>query len=376
MTLADLADVKFVDADPDEIMAALVADYLEITKRKTLAKGDPVRLFLLAVAESIVRLRNAINYTGKMNLLKYAEGDFLDHMGAFFDTPRLDAAAAATTIKITLSTARERGTVIPAGTRISNGDRLYFSLPEEAVIPAGETEILVPAECMETGETGNDYMPGEISTIVDPVPYVASMANTTKTEGGSERETDAHYRERIHEAPEKFSTAGPYGAYRYWAMSASALIADAQPYGPEDSPGEVEIYVLLENGGIPGEEMLSKVLDAVADDEKGVRPFTDHVTAKPPDIVEYDLSLEYYMLSGADATATEKAVEEAVDGYVLWQKAKLGRDINPDELVLRLKSINGVKRVNILSPVFTSLDERQVALAGSVQIRAMGSEDE
>lgn len=375
MKLADLADVEFVNADKDAVVAALMADYKEIVKRSP-AKGDPVRLFLLVVAESIVRMRNAINYTGKQNLLKYAEGDHLDHLGSFLDTPRLEAVEAVTTIKVTLSSARERNTEIPAGTRVSNGDRLYFALSEDGVIPAGQTEILLPASCMETGEIGNDYMAGEISTIVDPIPYVSQMTNITKTEGGSDREEDDHYRERIHEAPEKFSTAGSAGAYRYWAMTASALISDVKPYGPEESPGTVELYVLLENGGIPEEEILQKVLNAVSADEKGVRPLTDYVKALPPNIVDYDINVEYYISKDADATATEKAAETAIDEYVLWQKTKLGRDINPDELLYRLKSINGVKRARILSPLFVELDDRQVAIANNVRLVMVGSEDE
>lgn len=375
MKLADLADVEFVNADKDAVVAALMADYKEIVKRSP-AKGDPVRLFLLVVAESIVRMRNAINYTGKQNLLKYAEGDHLDHLGSFLDTPRLEAVEAVTTIKVTLSSARERNTEIPAGTRVSNGDRLYFALSEDGVVPAGQTEILLPASCMETGEIGNDYMAGEISTIVDPIPYVSQMTNITKTEGGSDREEDEHYRERIHEAPEKFSTAGSAGAYRYWAMTASALISDVKPYGPEESPGTVELYVLLENGGIPEEEILQKVLNAVSADEKGVRPLTDYVKALPPNIVDYDINVEYYISKDADATATEKAAETAIDEYVLWQKTKLGRDINPDELLYRLKSINGVKRARILSPLFVELDDRQVAIANNVRLVMVGSEDE
>ena len=375
MKLADLADVEFVNADKDAVVAALMADYKEIVKRSP-AKGDPVRLFLLVVAESIVRMRNAINYTGKQNLLKYAEGEHLDHLGSFLDTPRLEAVEAVTTIKVTLSSARERNTEIPAGTRVSNGDRLYFALSEDGVVPAGQTEILLPASCMETGEIGNDYMAGEISTIVDPIPYVSQMTNITKTEGGSDREEDDHYRERIHEAPEKFSTAGSAGAYRYWAMTASALISDVKPYGPEESPGTVELYVLLENGGIPEEEILQKVLNAVSADEKGVRPLTDYVKALPPNIVDYDINVEYYISKDADATATEKAAETAIDEYVLWQKTKLGRDINPDELLYRLKSINGVKRARILSPLFVELDDRQVAIANNVRLVMVGSEDE
>ena len=134
--------------------------------------------------------------------------------------------------------------------------------------------------------------------------------------------------------------------------------------------------MLLENGGIPGEEILQKVLNAVSADEKGVRPLTDYVKALPPNIVDYDVSVEYYISKDADVTATEKAAEAAVEAYVLWQKTRLGRDINPDELLYRLKSISGVKRARILSPSFVELDDRQVAIASNVRLTMMGSEDE
>ena len=117
-------------------------------------------------------------------------------------------------------------------------------------------------------------------------------------------------------------------------------------------------------------------MNAVSADEKGVRPLTDYVKALPPNIVDYDINVEYYISKDADATATEKAAETAIDEYVLWQKTKLGRDINPDELLYRLKSINGVKRARILSPLFVELDDRQVAIANNVRLVRVGSEDE
>lgn len=47
--------------------------YTAVTGR-TLAKADPVRLFILVIASVVIMLLNKINYTGKQNLLKYAKG--------------------------------------------------------------------------------------------------------------------------------------------------------------------------------------------------------------------------------------------------------------------------------------------------------------
>ena len=53
------------------------------------------------------------------------------------------------------------------------------------------------------------------STMVDPVPYVASVANTATTEGGAEIESDADLAERVFLAPGAYSTAGPEDSYLY-----------------------------------------------------------------------------------------------------------------------------------------------------------------
>lgn len=371
MKVENLPEVEFIKVNSDETLAKLITDYQTITER-SLAKGDPVRLFLMAVAEEIVRLKNEINYAGKMNLLKYAEGDFLDHLGVFTDTERLEADAAITTVKITLSSVRGKDTVIPKGARISNGDKLYFAITEDAIIPAGEIETTAKAECLETGEIGNDYLAGELNTIVDPVPYVQSIINTTKTEGGSDVEKDDHYRERISEAPEKFSNAGSVGAYRYWALSASALITDARPMSP--SKGVVNVYILLQDGELPGDEMREKVYETLSADK--TRPLTDYVQVLAPEVVEYNLRANYYIYKDADATATQKAVKEAANKYALWQKAKLGRDINPTELISYIKSVSGVKRVEVIAPNFVFLTESQVAVNTEIAVVMMGREDE
>ena len=66
-----------------------------------------------------------------------------------------------------------------------------------AEIPAGSTTVDVPATCTVAGTDGNGFAAGELATIVDPIPYVASVTNTTATEGGAEIESDDDLAERV-----------------------------------------------------------------------------------------------------------------------------------------------------------------------------------
>ena len=369
--LKSLPEIVFVDADASKVESSILAEYASITGR-SLAKGDPVRLFLLANAAIIILLLNKINETGKQNLLRYATGSNLDHLGALIGVERIAATAAVTTMQVTLSTELGTSTLIPAGTRFTAGDNVFFALDAPLLIPAGQTSGIGSATCLETGTVGNGYIAGQLTTLVDPVPYVASVSNVTISEGGAAIQDDDSYREDIHGAPEQFSTAGPDGAYIYHAKRASSKITDVAVWSP--SPGTVEVRPLLEGGEVPGQELLNRVKDTLND--KRVRPLTDKVTVLAPEAVSYTVELTYYINRDDEtqASAIQSAVNSAVAAYELWQKAKLGRDINPSELIARIMAA-GAKRVAVTAPVFTKLEQTQVAICTSTKVDLGGIED-
>ena len=139
MKLSDLPDIVFVDASVAKVQEEVFAIYKEQTGR-TPAKGDPIRLFLMTMTYIFVLLLNCINETGKQNLLRYAEEYKLDHIGALVGCDRIPAAAAVTTMEVTLSDEQEVATIIPAGTRFTAGDGIFFALDEAMIIAAGDTE--------------------------------------------------------------------------------------------------------------------------------------------------------------------------------------------------------------------------------------------
>lgn len=369
-SLNNLPSIEFAVKDVSKIETDVITTYEAISGRK-LAPGDPVRLFLQAIASIIAQQRVLIDYSAKQNLLAFAEGNFLDHLGALLETERLPAQPAKTTIRFTINSQPQTVT-IPKGTRVTPDGKIFFATVEAKDIPSGTTEVDVTAECTTAGTIGNDWLAGQISKLVDPLPWVSKVENITTSSGGIDIETDDNYRERIRQAPEKFSVAGPSGAYEYWARTAHQSIIDVSIISP--APGEVEIRPLLEGGEIPGQEILDAVAE-VCSDEK-IRPLTDSVTVLAPAVVNYDINLTYWIdkSNSAIAVSIQNAVNDAVNDYIAWQKSKLGRDINPSELIARIKGA-GAKRVEITSPAFTQVTLEQVAVASNVTVTYGGLED-
>ncbi|VFQ46924.1 baseplate assembly protein [Desulfoluna butyratoxydans] len=372
MSLKNLPDIQFVEADAEKTISNILTVHEGITG-KSLSPADPERLFLMGLASIIVQQRELINHAGKMNLLAYSEGDHLDHLGAFTETERLDSSAAGTLCRFSIAEPLGFVVAINKGIRVSPDGTLFFKTESYAEVAAGESFVDVPVTCMATGAVGNGYVPGQINQMVDPVPYVVSVSNTITSTGGADREGNEPYRERIHNAPDKYSVAGPEGAYIYWAKSAHQEIADVAVVSPADAT--VQVVVLLSGGRLPDETILQTVADAVT--PKNRRPLTDRVSVIAPVPVGFDIDADYF-ISGENQEAIseiQSRVSKAIADYTAWQSEKLGRDINPDELVFRLKSA-GAKRVVLRSPSFQKLATTQVAQAGTQTLNYAGVEDE
>ena len=374
-----LDDITFAAKNPEDIESGNIKRYENLSTR-SLARGDPVRILLESISLGFIELRSVIDYTGKMNLLAFSKGNFLPHLGILLGVTRLKASSALTTLKFTLSEPQGVNILIPQGTRATPDGVIYFATTEAAIIEAGQTEIEVTAQCTVTGTQGNGYVKGQIKKLVDPFIYEMQVENTTESSGGSDIENDENFRERIHLAPESFSVAGPSGAYRFFAISANSNIIDVAVIGPHTEgvdfcpPGNVYLFPLMTGGKIPSQEILDKVFEIC--DGTYTRPDSDYLHVEAPEIINYDLDVVYYIdrQRATQAAQIQSAVNTAVNEWILWQKSKLGRDINPSELMHRVINA-GAKRAVINSPVFTVLNQWHVAQENLINITFGGLED-
>lgn len=370
--LPELPDVSFLETDPDTIIDDIISGYEEAAGR-TLADGDPIRIFLLSLAYVIIRQRQDTNQTGKDNLLYYAKDAALDHIGASRNTPRIESQAAVTTVRFSLAEARAENVGIAQGTRVTHNNQLYWKTTESETITTGNLYVDVSVEAMTPGEEGNGLQVGEINRLVDPIPYVVSVQNTEETTGGRDREEDDPYRYRIYQAPAGFSIAGPEDAYIFLALSANSSIVDVYAHSPTD--GVVEIRPLLDGGEIPTQSVLEQVEAACSPKDK--RPLTDKVNVVAPNPVNYTIEATYYIRTedGPSAQIIQDRVNQAVTEYIEWQQEKLGRDIDPGELNARVRAA-GAKRIAITTPTLQALQRIDVAKANTITVNYGGLEDE
>lgn len=349
----------FVNIDPSIIVPELV-EYFENYLNTLLKAGDQRREFLQGFGYPFTTVYQSIEASGKKELLRYSFGQYLDELGALVGVSRLPADYADCTVQFTLSGAQPQAVQIPQGTRVTPDGTLFFVTTELLTIPSGETSGTVTVKATEPGAAYNGYLPGQINMLVDGVTYVATVSNTTESGGGADVEDDESYRERIRLAPLAFSSAGPSGAYEYFAKSADPSVGDV--YVVRISPGTVGIYVVKTGGVIPeeGDPVLDAVLTACSD--KTRRPLTDNVQVLPAVGVDTAISAQYWIEESNQAIATsiQTAVTQAVNDYKMWQTERIGRYINPDELRKRMLNA-GASRINLTSPVYTELEPSQVA---------------
>jgi phage-related baseplate assembly protein len=142
-----------------------------------------------------------------------------------------------------------------------------------------------------------------------------------------------------------------------------------------ENDGEVLIEFLVNDGEIPGSALLQSLADYLQ--SQNIRPLTDHVTVQAPAEVSFDINVTYYINRSASSRATtiQADVATAVSEYAKWQRARIGRDINPDKLVSMMLAA-GAKRVIVTSPGYTSIPNTSVAKVNSITATYGGLEDD
>lgn len=379
--LANCPELNFIEnmtlRETEEQLRALYTRYYrEITgKEPELGAADPLNLLIKAFAAMEYQTMQYADTKGRMELLKTSTGEALDALGALVGVSRKEPTRATATERFTLSEARGTVTAIPAGTRVKTEDGKYFNTLDYAEIAAGDLYADVVVQAEEAGADSAGLLAGAIKILVDPIPYIAGVSNTTESTGGLDTEDDDSLTRRIYLAPSMYSCAGPRDAYEYYAREWRGDVADVRVDSP--NPDEVNIYFTIEDENgvrLPNSTELEGMKEYMS--AETMRPLCDKVDCVAPDEVEYSISLTYWIAVSDQKSVSEiqNKVNKAVDDFQTWQR-KLGRDINPTELIARMRAA-GTKRVKLTAPQDETVEKAKLPKCTGVTVTYGGLEDD
>lgn len=363
---------EIIDSNARELKNKMMEKYEELSNI-TLTKASPETQIFGAVAYLLALREEEYNDIIKQNYLKYAREDRLDLLGEIYGKrgERNKELSAQATFRFYITRPKTKKIIIPKGSLIKYSD-IYFATNEEYVIKEGDKYVDGIATCTTPGTEGNGLELGTINTMVDLYPYFEKVENITISNGGADIEKDETYRERLRLVPDSFTTAGSIKSYEFWTKTVSPEIIDVNVSSP--SPCIVNICILTDTG--PATAELKKLVEKSLDDEFK-RPLTDKVVVVEPEEMEYTIDLDYYIDKKNEFELIEikEKVDSAIELFIATQRGKLGKDINPDDLIQLLKNV-GVKRCVITSPAFKVLDRNQYAVCSVKKINYAGAEKE
>ena len=369
--MTQLPEPNFIERDPDVITKEWITAYEE-KSGKVLQPAQIERLMIDVGAYRETVLRMKIQETAKQNLLSYAPLDILEHIGEPLGVTKLLANSSTTTLKFSLDEPLDFTCSIQKGCEVETKDGLFiFQTLEDVKILAGELSVSVDAICETPGSASNNYSLGSINNLITPLDYISTVENTTVSSGGADDEEADSLRERIRQAPEKFSNAGSRGAYRYHTLSAHQSIIDVAINSP--SAGVVNIYPLTKDGN-PSEEIL-EIVEKYLNEDK-IRPLTDKVQVLSPEKKDFSIIATIYLYQDADETSVMTTINAKLEEYKLLLKEKLGKNVIQTQIIAILNSVYGVFKVEIESPEDIEVSEFQWANLLNSQIKMGGYADE
>lgn len=360
----------------EQLRALYEQKYRELTgSDPVIGAADPLNLLMKAFAAMEYQTMQYADTKGRMEMLNTSTGDALDALAALVGISRKGPTRATATVRFTLSEVQAGVVAVPAGTRVKTEDGKYFNTLDYAEIQAGETYADIVVQAQEAGAESSGLTVGNIKILVDPIPYIGSVSNTTESTGGLDTEDDDSLTRRIYLAPSVYSCAGPRDAYEYYAREWRGDVADVRVDSP--NPDEVNIYFTIEDENgvrLPNSTELEDMKEYMS--AETMRPLCDKVDCVAPDEVEYSISLTYWIAVSDQKSVSEiqNKVNKAVDDFQTWQR-KLGRDINPTELIARMRAA-GTKRVKLTAPQDETVEKAKLPKCTGVTVTYGGLEDD
>lgn len=265
---------------------------------------------------------------------------------------------AAPIATATFTLADTIGHTIPGGTRLyltlDDGSNVVFLVePPGLTVAPGNSSGTVSIIGDTFTDAANGITTGTALVLADPVPFVEHVQLATDVADGRSMETDNEWRDRgvarlsrLSDAlviPRHFEAAALERAEVTRAVAVD--LWDGSGGAPGDDPGHITVAVLGENGAALSTGAKNEILADL--EARSVAILIVHVIDVT--IVTVPLTVEIHLLDGYDETATQDAVEDAVESYVDPMTWQWGGVIRRNEIISLVDRVDGVDYVGAVT---------------------------
>lgn len=345
----------------EEVYQEMLSDF-QTRIGETVDNNCDLAVRLYAVAAQVSALETQAEWVKDQCFPQTAQGIYLDYHAQMRALTRQSAIRATGTLRFSVRVVTEEDLPIPIGTVCISTSEMHYETVEEAVLPAGELFVEIPARAMEPGAAGNTAA-GSILTMSVPPAGISHCTNFAAFTGGEDAESDESLRARILDSYQRLPNGANTAFYESQAMLHEGVVA-AKAVGRARGVGTVNVYVAT-SAGMPDAALLQEIQTELA--EK--REIAVDVQVLEPEKQAVDVEVTLEVASGADKEAVRTAAEATVRGY--FSGALLGKGVQLSQLYALLHGMENVNNYYINAPA-ADLAAKTTVLPqlGTLQIHA------
>ncbi len=367
MKLLDIPAPNVIEVfDFETIKARKLARVIELMKAKGIeyvpSESDDIMTAIEVDAYDEMFLHTRINNAAKAQLLAFAKKADLEHLGTSrYGVERLEGAKPYALFTFTLSAALTYDVTLPAGLQLTDTKGEFALLLVDVTITAGLLSNTGTVELQSYVESSVI----KTETIVTPLPYVATATQDETFHDGADEEDDERYRERIWLSRERKSTAGSDLAYKYFAKTADARVADV--YIPDNTAGVVAVYLLSNVDPYTADQVMIDRVNAELNKEE-VRPLTDDVQVSSATIVNGSIVADIVLYDLTYEANVRELIQSRIDANTMI----FGKSLSIAKQYGLLES-EQVKDVTITTPVAINAAPNQVIRITTLTLNFTGA---
>ena len=272
--------------------------------------ASDIGIRLRVLAGEVYSLAAAMDWLERQTFAQTAQGEALDLRAAERGIARRGAAAASGTLTFARAkplwykAAIEKGTVCAVP---GEGGARYVTT-EAASLPAGSTEVTVPAAAERPGRAGTAAA-GAVTSLITVPPGLETVRNNTAFTGGADAESDEDLRLRLLQSYKELSNGTNAAFYREQAMRDEGVFSvGVAP--KENGPGTVSVY--LGGRGAAADGGTVQRVRALIEE---LREINVEVTVAAARAVAHPVTVKIAPRAGYSLAAASAAAEAAVRTY-------------------------------------------------------------